>query len=451
MVYLKKLITTGTDDDFDHHQNSRIILLNYMCLIGILVSLIFLVINLTKQNNSLFIINNVTGQAIFLSTILMNRFRFYRLAVWFCCIAFLLFINFIAIINGPESGAVYINLVICISSLLFFEKKAEIVLLSLLSFIAFFFCFYMYENHPVSVTNKNIEIYFYVYSSALFLACYVIVRRYKKEILTYTKQILEQKNELQLKNKEISDSLFYARSIQKTILRFDSSIEKAFAEAFIVFKPKDVVSGDFFWFAESENKIIGCVADCTGHGVPGALMSMIGATLLRETVIEKKITDPAEILDSIRSGIIQLLKQTEEHQGSKDGMDISLCVFDTHAHTLTFSGANNDAFIIRGFEMIELKASKLPIGIYPGQEQRFSTACFQLQKNDCLYMFTDGFADQFGGSLGKKFKKKNLLSLLMKNSSQTMSYQKKLLETELNEWRNQLEQTDDITIVGVRF
>lgn len=448
---VRKIILTGVHDNESYHQNSRTILLNYMCIIGILVSMIFLTINLTKQNNSLFIWNNLGGQVIFISTVLLNYLRYYRVAVWFCCIAFLIFINFIALVNGPESGAVYMNLVICISSLLFFEKKSEIVTLSILSVIAFFFCSYMYKFHPLQSENKNLEVYFYVYSSALFLASYMVVRRYKKEIGKYTGQILNQKNELETKNKEISDSLFYAQTIQKTILRFDPAIEKSLSEAFILFKPKDVVSGDFFWFAEVDHFIVGCVADCTGHGVPGALMSMIGTTLLRETVIEKKITNPDEILENIRKGIIDLLKQTEEHKGSKDGMDISLCVYNKQNHLLNFSGANNNGYIIRGFELIELFASKLPIGIYPGEQQKFNSQCFQLQKNDCLYLFTDGFSDQFGGPNGKKYKKKNLLSFLLKNSSQPMSHQKKLLETELINWRKQLEQTDDVTIVGVRF
>ena len=407
---IRKIILTGVREDQSYHQNSRTILLNYMCIIGIMVSMIFLVINLTNQNNPLFLWNNLGGQFIFISTVFLNYFGFHRTAVWFCCLAFLIFINFIAIVNGPGSGAVYMNLVICISSLLFFEKKTEIFILSILSFLAFLFCFYVYKNHPVQSLNKNLEIYFYVYSSALFLASYMVVRRYKKEIGKYTVQILNQKNELEIKNKEISDSLFYAQTIQKTILRFDPVIEKSLNEAFILFKPKDVVSGDFFWFAEVDDFIVGCVADCTGHGVPGALMSMIGTTLLRETVIEKKITNPHEILENIRKGIIDLLKQTEEHKGSKDGMDISLCVYNKQNHLLNYSGANNNGYIIRGFELIELLASKLPIGIYPGEQQKFNSQCFQLQKNDCLYLFTDGFSDQFGGPNGKKYKKKNLLS-----------------------------------------
>jgi serine phosphatase RsbU (regulator of sigma subunit) len=268
--------------------------------------------------------------------------------------------------------------------------------------------------------------------------------------MNYTSEILNQKNELHLKNQEISDSLFYARNIQRSILKFDPSIEKAFADSFLLFKPKDVVSGDFFWIHEEDEKIIGCVADCTGHGVPGALMSMIGITLLRESVIEKKMFDPSSILERIRNGIIQILKQTEEPSGSKDGMDISLCVYDKTSKILNYSGANNDCYVIRGSEIIELKAAKLPIGIYPGEEQSFHSITMQLEKNDSIFMFTDGFADQFGGPAGKKFKKKNLLSMILKNSSLPLKQQKKLLEEEFHRWKEQFEQTDDITIFGVR-
>jgi serine phosphatase RsbU (regulator of sigma subunit) len=249
------------------------------------------------------------------------------------------------------------------------------------------------------------------------------------------------------KNKHIIDSINYALRIQKAILPNDDEIKKALPESFILYKPKDVVSGDFYWFAERGNKKLIAAVDCTGHGVPGAFMSMIGSALLNEIVNNQKITDSDVILNKLREGIIKAMKQTGAEGENKDGMDIALCVIDEDS--IQFSGANNPLWIISNGELIETKGDKQPIGIYSNSVY-FTKSMIQPQKGDCIYIFTDGYADQFGGESGKKFKYKNLKETLLSINKKPMEEQKQILDSMIEDWKGGFEQIDDILLIGIR-
>jgi serine phosphatase RsbU (regulator of sigma subunit) len=255
--------------------------------------------------------------------------------------------------------------------------------------------------------------------------------------------------EIEEKNKNILDSINYAKRIQQAILPSDAEIKKLLPQSFVLYMPKDVVSGDFYWIENKNDKILFAAVDCTGHGVPGAFMSMIGNTLLNEIVNEKKVVTPGEILSQLREGIIKSLKQTGGTGENQDGMDIALCTL--HDHTLEYAGANNPLWIFNKSGMTELKADKQPIGIYYGEPKPFTNHKVELQKGDCIYIFTDGYADQVGGEKSKKFMYKRLQETIAANFEKDMEEQKTLLVQTINEWRGNLEQVDDILLIGIKI
>jgi serine phosphatase RsbU (regulator of sigma subunit) len=217
-------------------------------------------------------------------------------------------------------------------------------------------------------------------------------------------------------------------------------------------KPKAIVSGDFYWAVEINNSFIIVTADCTGHGVPGAFMSLLGINYLNEIVIEQKITQPDLILNALRSAIIEALNPegSSEAEG-KDGMDMVLCKYDFANMQLTFSCANNPLWVYRQEELMEFKADKMPVGKSPKEDMPFTLQTVALQKGDVVYAFTDGYADQFGGPKGKKFMYKQLKDALASNIALPMKEQKSLLAANMLNWQGNLEQVDDIIIIGVRI
>lgn len=264
-------------------------------------------------------------------------------------------------------------------------------------------------------------------------------------------QLSIQKELVEEKNKSITDSINYAKKIQEAILPHYEHLKSYLPDSFILYKPKDIISGDFYWLAKKEDGIIVAAADCTGHGVPGALMSMLGNTFLNEIVNEQGITQPSAILFELRERITNILKQKEDKSQSKDGMDIALYKIDLTNNTLVYSGAFNPLWLIRKEELKELKANKFPIGVHLGVRTSFEEHSINLEKGDCIYVFTDGYADQFGGPAGKKFKYKNMFQLLASMKENTMDQQKKILDNTIDEWKKNVEQVDDILVIGVRF
>ena len=225
---------------------------------------------------------------------------------------------------------------------------------------------------------------------------------------------------------------------------------------FILYKPKDIVSGDFYYAQAhkhlgSEKEIFYfCTADCTGHGVPGALMSMVAISRLNESILEKNLIHPNEILDNVRRGIIASLNPEGSNEEGKDGMDCVLCAYDFKNMILEFAAANNPLWLLRNKKMIEYKPDKMPVGKYHNETKPFSLQTIALQKRDIIYTFTDGFADQFGGEKGKKFKYKQLGEVLLANAEEPMETQKIKLQQAFENWQGQLEQIDDVCVIGIR-
>jgi len=263
---------------------------------------------------------------------------------------------------------------------------------------------------------------------------------------------LEKKNELIAeKNKEMTDSLNYAKRIQAAILPKTELIHSAFEQSFILYMPKDIVSGDFYSFSHKGNKILIAAADCTGHGVAGAIMSMIGSSLINQIINEKGITDPAEILNQLNTGIIDALKQTEN--SSHDGMDISLCAFDLENMEVVFAGANRPLWLVRNETLEVFKSDKYPIGgLQIDHKESFNRQQIKLQKNDSVYIFSDGYADQFGGMLGKKLMTKKFKEVLLSIQDKSMNEQGIYLNQFIKDWMGgEFEQVDDMMVIGLKI
>ncbi|MBL7889186.1 MAG: tetratricopeptide repeat protein [Bacteroidia bacterium] len=298
----------------------------------------------------------------------------------------------------------------------------------------------------------------------ILIIAFIIYNRYQikqkanKKLEFQKQEITRQHNELNVaygqieaKNKDITDSIKYAKRLQEAILP-TAEFERTFSNnGFILYKPKDIVSGDFYWMWKKNHLIFIAAVDCTGHGVPGAFMSIVGHNLLNQAVKEHNLTTPSLILDEVNKGITQTLRQYEEESTVKDGMDISLCCLNTDTLELQYAGAFNPLWIIKNNSIQEITADKFPVGTFIGEKlNRFKNNTIQLNKGDKFYMFTDGYADQFGGPKGKKFKYKQLQELLLKNASISLDKQKRELDLAFISWIGQLEQIDDVLIIGIQ-
>ncbi|MCF8225586.1 MAG: SpoIIE family protein phosphatase [Bacteroidales bacterium] len=275
-------------------------------------------------------------------------------------------------------------------------------------------------------------------------------RELEDKVRERTKEIRMQKEQIERQNKEIKYSFDYAKRIQSTVLPPAEVFENLFSEHFIFFKPKDIVSGDFYWISQKEENIYITASDCTGHGVPGSLMSMLGITMLHEIVNEKDFFHSDKILNELRFSITRTLKQEGKPGEQKDGMDMVLLIYDSASRKLEFSGANNPMYLIRNHEMIEYKGNNMPVAIFDNMSD-FTRQIIQLEKGDRIYLFTDGFPDQFGGPQGKKFKYKPFKKLLLEIHERPMDEQKRILQMVFDEWKGALDQIDDVLVMGLRF
>jgi serine phosphatase RsbU (regulator of sigma subunit)/tetratricopeptide (TPR) repeat protein len=343
------------------------------------------------------------------------------------------------------------------------------------------------------IKKQKIIIFSSLIGGIIFLLFFIIVlrlynqkkisnrtlKRQNVEILQQKEEISTQRDEIEAQrdlvtmqkehieeiHKEVTDSINYARKIQEALLPVSVNARSVLGEHFILFKPKNIVSGDFYWTTKIHNLLFVAVADCTGHGVPGAFMSMLGISFLNEIAQKQEVAKANLVLNNLRKEVINALQQKGMQGEQKDGMDISLMILNTDTNESQWAGANNPLYIIRkseseklkseelstfNYRLDELKGDKMPIAIYPFMEE-FANHEFVFEKGDVVYLFTDGYADQFGGPNGKKFMYRQFKELLLQNSQKPMNEQKELLETTLKEWIGKNKQVDDITIVGIKI
>lgn len=319
---------------------------------------------------------------------------------------------------------------------------------------------------------------FYIFMGIVILMGFYLIYKLRQKKLIHDKKILEQKvkqrtleiqeqkaeieaqrDELEAQRDEIlsqkdniTDSITYASRIQKAMLPMNEHFDQSFKDHFILYKPRDIVSGDFYWIAEDTEKIYFAAADCTGHGVPGAFMSMLGISSLNEIISgDKQKLTAAKILNLLREKVKFSLHQTGKEGEAKDGMDIALCILDKKTMILEYAGAYNPLYHFRNEKLNEYKADRMPIGIYHMEKETFTNHEITIMPGDTIYLFSDGYADQFGGPDQTKFKSANLKKLLTEIVNQPMDKQKEILEEKFNQWKGDLDQVDDIILIGIKF
>jgi serine phosphatase RsbU (regulator of sigma subunit) len=360
----------------------------------------------------------------------------------------------------------YMVLFIGVGMMVLWEMKLSIILL-IVTVISNIVCFIL--NSPLTVeefiTNGGLLVL-----TVLIFCVFLIRNRYRltyKEIksrleLEKSKALIQlQKEEVDEKNQEITSSLRYAKRLQEALLPPKNLLDSFFNENyFILYNPRDIVCGDFYWArkikttpvdGKSIDYLLIAVADCTGHGVPGAFMSLLGSNFLHQSAVEKGVNTPAQALDFLNQKIITTLNHGYGEAQIRDGMDISFIAIDLETKQLAYSGANNPIYILRNKSIETLKADKQAIGNMNEIVLPYTNVVTQLQPNDCIYLFTDGYADQFGGPKGKKLMRKQFEETLIESSHKPMKEQKLILETTFNNWKGDLEQVDDVCVVGVRI
>ena len=308
------------------------------------------------------------------------------------------------------------------------------------------------DNEITELKNKKKNYFIFALTGiglVVIIIAFLLFRQNKLKQLTNI-QLREQHNIIKEKKEEIDHSIQYAKGIQLAILPDEKELHDQFKESFVFYKPKDVVSGDFYWFGKVEDEFYCLAADCTGHGVPGALMSIIGMDKITQAIFEKKITEPGKILAYLNVQIKNVLKQHSDASIQKDGMDIAILKFNAQHDEVEYSAANRPLFLIRNKEIIEYKATKTAIAGFTSNEQLFETHKIVLQKNDNVYIFTDGYADQFGGpGGGKKMMTRKLKEMLIEISTLPAAEQKNKLEKVFYDWKGLYEQTDDVLVMGI--
>jgi sigma-B regulation protein RsbU (phosphoserine phosphatase) len=276
------------------------------------------------------------------------------------------------------------------------------------------------------------------------------IRKQNKELEERHIEVIRQRDLIFQQQKEIIDDIRYSKRIQDAILPHNSYIEKLFPDYFVLNIPKNIVSGDFYWVGEKNNKKIVSVADCTGHGISGAFMTMAGIAFLNEIINKYDFENANEVLFLLRDKVMTLLKQKGLEGEAADGMDISLCIFEADNTFMQYAGANNPIYVINNDKIDIYNADRMPIGIHVNYNCPFTNIGIKLNKGDMIYLFSDGYPDQFGGPKGKKFRYGQFQKLLMKISREPMNIQKDILYKTIIDWKGKEEQVDDILIMGIR-
>jgi len=296
--------------------------------------------------------------------------------------------------------------------------------------------------------------YFLIFPAALIILSFLFLTninlKYENKVLQLVKELEQQKQIIEIKNKSITDSIKYAKKIQTAFLPKQEIIETVLPNSFILYLPRDIVSGDFYWIRQIDDLRIIIAADCTGHGVPGAFLSILGTTLLNDIIVSKNILKPNKILDELRIAVVNSLNQFGTSNENKDGMDISVCVYNPENNILEYSGANNSLYIVRESNLIEYKSDRQPVGVF-AKEKPFTLHEINMKPNDSFYIFSDGYSSQFGGQKNDKLKTSRFKEYLLAVSKLDISNQKVELDNMLKTWQGNYEQIDDILVIGVKI
>jgi len=432
-------------------RNLRLMNIMNLCLLLVLVGLVIGVLTYFDKPKMIPMVSiGITASVLYY--VILKIAPIWLTKVYFCLLP-TVFVSFFAVLAVGAGGADKYYLVICaILPLLLFNKKINYIGMVLLSTIAFFIVHYMQQEYPpmFPLEGQQLKEYSLFNFAMLFGLTYLFIKLFKTELIGYQEEIEKQKYIVEEKQKEIVDSITYAKRIQEAILPPDQSIKEVIEDGFILYQPKDIVAGDFYWTEKRNGMQMFAAADCTGHGVPGAMVSVVCSNAINRAVNEFELTDPGQILDKTKQLVLQTFEKSVEEV--KDGMDIALCCWDAQKRVLHYAGANNPLWIIRkGLNEVEtVKANRQAIGKDLSTEN-FKSHPIQMFEGDSIYIFSDGFHDQFGGEKGKKYKTAKLKKYLLSIVDLPLVEQHESLRIEFEEWRGDLEQIDDVCVIGVRL
>jgi phosphoserine phosphatase RsbU/P len=447
---LHKIARTGVRPDTPFHLRNKITVLNNANLLITFISIFYTVVGAYYEYYLAIVF---TFFSIFSTTLAFfmlhrGRYRFvFHYIMWYGCI---FLASFSYLFGGLNNSHYYFLFMPVACNILFDELKPTLIYLFVAILLMLASVAYIDYCEPYYPMDADLKPFGYPNVVFVSLLIFLGVRLFKQDNVRYADTINEQRQSLEEKNREITDSINYAKKIQSALIPSAEAFNAHFRDSFIVFKPKDIVSGDFYWITKKGAKIFYATADCTGHGVPGGFMTMLGISFLDEIVNERNVDEPAEILNQLRDRIVSTLKQSGSAGENKDGMDIALCCLDTETRMLRYAAANNSVYVLGASDrrLRELKPDKQPVGFHH-QPAPFTSNMLQLEEGDCVYTFSDGYADQFGGEKGKKFKYKNLEELLLRSHTD-FALQESLLNDTFEKWKGELEQVDDVLLIGIR-
>lgn len=454
MGAIKNILNIGVSSVNSDSLNRKIRVSNLISFITIITMVGYTPVAISFQMTGLIIMNSLFLVSSFFGFFLHSKQR-YNAAIYMTCTYALIYFVFGTIFYGLISNLHFFMLIMCLLAIALFESVLILRVFIALSVMSFFALLIGLKDKKgiIDLTEEMIKIQDVIGVVNLFILFIVTIlffSFFRRENVLFQKAILKQKDIIEEKQKEILDSINYAKRIQFSLLASEYLLSQNLQEHFVLFKPKDVVSGDFYWATPTDEGFIYITADCTGHGVPGAFMSLLNISKLSQAINENKMTRPDIILNNIRTEIIKALN-TEGSEESKDGMDAVLCKLDIKNMKLQYAAANNPFYIIRNNELLTCKADKMPVGKGHDDSISFTYNEIALQKGDIVYTFTDGYADQFGGPKGKKFKYKQLEDVLMAICTLPMKEQSTILNQKFEDWKGQLDQVDDVLIIGTKI
>jgi len=448
-----------------------------------------LLTGLLNTRYSTFILFDFVSTLVCLAVLLLNHLKKHSASVLLLCIFSIIVASHYYWLKG-SLAAIYFFIPILLP-VVFYDKKSRFIPFILATITIMYALTFIMNSNDLLFRMPSINtsrLFGYLMNFTItFLILFFIAYHFKKEnlrnemklrkknqilesqaeeITAQRDELIKNKVEIESKNINITDSINYAKSIQTALLPRHELLDEILPDHFILLKPRDIVSGDFYWFTYIESLSVIAAVDCTGHGVPGAFMSMLGSAFLNEIVNKEYMTHPGVILRRLRKEVIRSLHQKGEAGESKDGMDIALCVIDNENMKIQFAGANNPLYLVRkkdkeapgdfinyesdGHVLYEIKGDRLPVSAGYSMEN-YTMHEISFLKGDMIYLFSDGYADQFGGPQGKKYGYRNFKQLLLENNTASLDVQHARLEARLNEWKGNISQIDDILVVGVRL
>ncbi len=468
--FWNKISNLGILPEMELEQQKKIMLSNQIS-----VFLFFVILLLNTSVHFFYVKQSIFAHLssfTILTTPILNRYGYNRLSSFLLSLltpALTLLFTILGKLNLAEASPIvgYIfprALMVSYISLPFILiRKKDKFFMTLMVFVTVFFALsfdFFHNLFGVGFSEDKLDFssyestnYFMIFPVAILILGFLFLTniniKYENKVLRLIKELETNKLLVELKNKNITDSIKYAKKIQTAFLPKPELITQTLPNSFVLNMPRDIVSGDFYWIRQVENQIIIISGDCTGHGVPGAFLSILGTTLLNEIIVSKKIVKPDLILNELRLAVINSLNQDGAQKEQKDGMDMSVCLFNPETKMLHYAGAFNPLIIIRQDELIEYKADRQPIGIY-NKQLPFTTHEIQLSDNDIFYMFSDGYSSQFGGEKNEKLKTGRFKEILRTISKLDISKQKDELEKLFTGWKGTNEQIDDILVIGVQ-